>query len=246
MKAEIDNQRLQRNDASEETPADRPLEKSRVRLPGVLGAVQNAVDAIAPLVRVVDDDDDVRRSWAFVMEGEGWDVASYPNAAAFLAADDPFVPGCLILDVRMSGMTGIELQHEMKAAGNPLPIIFVSAHGDINMAVKTIKEGAADFLPKPVEIPVLVEAVRRAIDRDLAARREVAEINRAKAAYRLLSAREKEVARGVSEGLLNKQIAWNMHITEKTVIAHRSSLCRKLGIRTAADITRLLMTIGEV
>ena len=215
-------------------------------LPEVLAAAKDAVDAIPPLVRVVDDDDDVRRSWAFVMEGEGWNVASYPDAASFLASDDPFVPGCLILDVRMSGMTGIELQHEMKEAGNPLPIIFVSAHGDINMAVKVIKDGATDFLPKPVAIPVLIEAVSRAIEADLAARRTAAELDRAKAAYRQLSAREREVARGVSEGLLNKQIAWNMHITEKTVIAHRSSLCRKLGIRTAADITRLLMTIGEI
>lgn len=128
------------------------------------------------IVRVVDDDPDVRRSWQFVIEGEGWNVLTYASALEFLEKDSPFTPGCLVLDVRMPGMSGIELQHEMKLRGDTLPIIFISAHGDIDMAVKTMKDGADDFLSKPV-------------------------------------------------------------------IAHRSSLCKKLGARTAADITRMLMTI---
>ena len=109
------------------------------------------------LIRVCDDDEDVRRSWQFVLEGEGWNVRIYPDALTFLKEDDPLVPGCLILDVRMPGMTGIELQHEMALRSHVLPVIFVSGHGDINMAVKTIKDGAEDFLPKPVETLRLIE-----------------------------------------------------------------------------------------
>lgn len=144
------------------------------------------------IVRVVDDDPDVRRSWQFVIEGEGWNVLTYASALEFLEKDSPFTPGCLVLDVRMPGMSGIELQHEMKLRGDTLPIIFISAHGDIDMAVK----------------------------RDARIRTESA-----------------------ARGLLNKQIAYELNISEKTVIAHRSSLCKKLGARTAADITRMLMTI---
>ena len=178
------------------------------------------------IVRVVDDDPDVRRSWQFVIEGEGWNVLTYASALEFLEKDSPFTPGCLVLDVRMPGMSGIELQHEMKLRGDTLPIIFISAHGDIDMAVKTMKDGADDFLSKPVTPERLLDAIEQA-----------------RAAFRRLSAREQEVATGVARGLLNKQIAYELNISEKTVIAHRSSLCKKLGARTAADITRMLMTI---
>ena len=163
------------------------------------------------LIRVCDDDEDVRRSWQFVLEGEGWNVRIYPDALTFLKEDDPLVPGCLILDVRMPGMTGIELQHEMALRSHVLPVIFVSGHGDINMAVKTIKDGAEDFLPKPVETLRLIV------------------IQKAQSAWRQLSEREKEVARGVADGLLNKQIAFNLGITEKTVIAHRGSILALAG-----------------
>ena len=113
------------------------------------------------------------------------------------------------------------------------------------MAVKTIKDGAEDFLPKPVETLRLIETVRRAVERDRAQREAHDVIQKAQSAWRQLSEREKEVARGVADGLLNKQIAFNLGITEKTVIAHRGSLCKKLGLRTAADITKLLMRLGE-
>ena len=133
----------------------------------------------------------------------------------------------------------------MALRSHVLPVIFVSGHGDINMAVKTIKDGAEDFLPKPVETLRLIETVRRAVERDRAQREAHDVIQKAQSAWRQLSEREKEVARGVADGLLNKQIAFNLGITEKTVIAHRGSLCKKLGLRTAADITKLLMRLGE-
>ena len=197
------------------------------------------------LVRVVDDDADVRRSWQFVIEGEGWTVQSYASALDFLAKDSTYIPGCVVLDVRMPEMSGIALQHEMKLRGNQLPIIFISAHGDIDMAVKTVKDGADDFLSKPVSTERLLDAIEKAVERDLRTRSDNAELERARAAFRTLSAREQEVALGVARGQLNKQIAFDLNITEKTVIAHRGSLCRKLGVRTAADITRLMMLIDK-
>ena len=197
------------------------------------------------LVRVVDDDADVRRSWQFVIEGEGWTVQSYASALDFRAKDSPYIPGCVVLDVRMPEMSGIALQHEMKLRGNQLPIIFISAHGDIDMAVKTVKDGADDFLSKPVSTERLLDAIEKAVERDLRTRSDNAELERARAAFRTLSAREQEVALGVARGQLNKQIAFDLNITEKTVIAHRGSLCRKLGVRTAADITRLMMLIDK-
>lgn len=198
-----------------------------------------------PLVRVIDDDDKVRRSWQFVLEGEGWQVKAYESAVRFLAEDDPAVPGCIVGDVRMPEMSGIELQTELKRRGNPMPLVLISAHADLEMAVKAVRDGAYDFLLKPVETERLIQTVSDAIDLDAERRSERADIERVLESWNLLSAREKEVARGVAEGKLNKQIAYDMNISEKTVIAHRGTLCRKLGIRSAADITRMLLTVEK-
>lgn len=198
-----------------------------------------------PLVRVIDDDDKVRRSWQFVLEGEGWQVKAYESAVRFLAEDDPAVPGCIVSDVRMPEMSGIELQTELKRRGNPMPLVLISAHADLEMAVKAVRDSAYDFLLKPVETERLIQTVSDAIDLDAERRSERADIERVLESWNLLSAREKEVARGVAEGKLNKQIAYDMNISEKTVIAHRGTLCRKLGIRSAADITRMLLTVEK-
>lgn len=197
------------------------------------------------LIRVIDDDEDVRRSWQFVIEGEGWNVCTYASALEFLAQDANQIPGCLVLDVRMPEMSGLELQHEMKLRGIHLPIIFISAHGDIDMAVKSVKDGADDFLSKPVSTERLLDVIEKAVTRGLQVRSDLENVERAKALYRTLSAREQEVALGVARGQLNKQIAFDFNITEKTVIAHRGSLCRKLGLRTAADITRFMMLVNK-
>lgn len=205
----------------------------------------NAQLARTPIVRVIDDDDKVRRSWQFVLEGEGWQVQAYESAVRFLKEDDPQVPGCIVCDVRMPEMSGIELQTEMKRAGNRMPLVLFSAHADLVMAVKAVKDGAYDFLLKPVETEHLIQTVSEALELDQTRREENAEVDRVRRSWDLLSACEKEVARGVADGKLNKQIAYDLNISEKTVIAHRSSLCRKLGIRSAADITRLLLTIEK-
>ena len=193
-----------------------------------------------PLVRVIDDDDKVRHSWQFVLEGEGWQVKAYESAVRFLAEDDPAVPGCIVSDVPMPEMSGIELQTELKRRGNPMPLVLISAHADLEMAVKAVRDGAYDFLLKPVQTERLIQTVSDAIDLDAERRSE-----RVLESWNLLSAREKEVARGVAEGKLNKQIAYDMNISEKTVIAHRGTLCRKLCIRSAADITRMLLTVEK-
>lgn len=198
-----------------------------------------------PVVRVIDDDDKVRRSWQFVLEGEGWQVQAYESAVRFLEEDDPSVPGCIVSDVRMPEMSGIELQTEMKRIGNRMPLVLISAHADLVMAVKAVKDGAYDFLLKPVETERLIQTVLEAIELDQSRREEHAEVDKALRSWAMLSTREKEVARGVADGKLNKQIAYDLNISEKTVIAHRSSLCRKLGIRSAADITRLLLIVGH-
>ena len=221
----------------------------------------NAQLARTPIVRVIDDDDKVRRSWQFVLEGEGWQVQAYESAVRVLKEDDPQVPGCIVCDVRMPEMSGIELQTEMKRAGNRMPLVLISAHADLVMAVKAVKDGAYDFLFKPVETEHLIQTVSEqkkhkktkhkiqtvseALELDQTRREENAEVDRVRRSWDLLSAREKEVARGVADGKLNKQIAYDLNISEKTVIAHRSSLCCKLGIRSAADITRLLLTIEK-
>lgn len=196
-----------------------------------------------PVVRVIDDDDKVRRSWQFVLEGEGWQVQAYESAVRFLEEDDPSVPGCIVSDVRMPEMSGIELQTEMKRIGNRMPLVLISAHADLVMAVKAVKDGAYDFLLKPVETERLIQTVLEAIELDRSRREEHAEVDKALRSWAMLSTREKEVARGVADGKLNKQIAYDLNISEKTVIAHRSSLCRKLGIRSAADIPRLLLIV---
>lgn len=196
-----------------------------------------------PVVRVIDDDDKVRRSWQFVLEGEGWQVQAYESAVRFLEEDDPSVPGCIVSDVRMPEMSGIELQTEMKRIGNRMPLVLISAHADLVMAVKAVKDGAYDFLLKPVETERLIQTVLEAIELDQSRREEHAEVDKALRSWAMLSTREKEEARGVADGKLNKQIAYDLNISEKTVIAHRSSLCRKLGIRSAADITRLLLIV---
>ena len=193
------------------------------------------------IVRVVDDDPDVRRSWQFVIEGEGWNVLTFE----FLEKDSPFTPGCLVLDVRMPGMSGIELQHEMKLRGDTLPIIFISAHGDIDMAVNTLKAGAIDFLQKPVDDQRLLKTIENAVSHNLAQRRGKREVTDFRNRLESLTQREREVIRMVAQGYSNKEVAREYGISEKTVQVHRGSAYRKLDLHNAAEIARLLMLTGD-
>lgn len=198
------------------------------------------------IVRVVDDDPDVRRSWQFVIEGEGWNVLTYASALEFLEKDSPFTPGCLVLDVRMPGMSGLELQEEMTRRGIDLPILFLSGHGDISMAVSTLKRGAEDFCEKPVEPAKLRESVRRMISKNIAHRREAIDVERKRERFAMLTEREQLVVRLVARDMLNKQIAAELDIQEHTVKIHRSNACRKLEVRSALELHHYLSAIGEL
>ena len=195
------------------------------------------------LIRVVDDDPAMLRSWRFLLESEGWNVSCYSSATEFLGKDNNRVPGCIVLDVRMPQMSGIELQRELTLRGDLLPIVFVSAHGDIDMAVQALKDGAVDFLPKPVRAERLLGAIERAVTQDLTRREEQSANSSMQRAFDSLTRREKMIAQKVSEGYTNKRIARELDISEKTVQAHRTSVSRKLGVKGAAEITRILMSV---
>ena len=206
---------------------------------------ETKLDNLKPLIRVIDDDYAMRRSWAFLIEGEGWEVVTYSNALAFLAANDFSRPGCLLLDVRMPRMSGLELQNALKDKGVDLPIIFISGPGDIDMAVRGLKSGAVDFLQKPVDDRKLLDAISNAVLKNLNARRADAEISSFKTKLESLTQREREVIRMVAQGASNKAVAEGLGISEKTVQVHRGSAYRKLEIHNAAEIARLLMRCGD-
>ena len=154
----------------------------------------------SPLVRIVDDDEGVRQSSAFLLGAAGYETACYESADDFLKHDDPARPGCLLLDARMPGMTGLELQDLLDSRGFRIPVIFVTGHGDVDMAVHVLKQGAADFLQKPVDGDRLIAVVEAAVKRDLERVEADERDNADRAAFETLTAREKEVVKLVAEG----------------------------------------------
>lgn len=197
-----------------------------------------------PLVRIVDDEVSVRESLAFMIRQEGLATVTYPGAREFLTGDSPSVPGCLLLDVRMDGMTGLELQEAMIRRGITLPIVFLSAHGDIDMAVDTMQKGAVAFIQKTADRARLMDAVYRAIERSSG---PVANPTEDMARWGTLTAREREVAELIAEGLLNREVGERLGgISVKTVQVHRGEVCRKLGVRGAAGITQAVRRIRRL
>lgn len=170
----------------------------------------------AALVRICDDDTDLAAALELYLTLEGWKTAVYHDAKSFLTGDRPSVPGCLILDVRMPGLTGIECQRVMKEHGVDLPVIFITGHGDIDMAVQAVLEGAVDFIQKPVD------------EERLAA----------------LTARETEIVRLIAQGLVSREIAERLGIALRTVEVHRASALKKIGTHDPAVIRRILVAAG--
>ena len=197
------------------------------------------------VVRIIDDDDSMRKSWRFLIEGEGWTTKFYSSALRFLEEDDRNELGCVVLDVRMPDKSGIELQRVMMLQKNGLPIIFVSDHGDIDMAVQALKDGVTDFLPKPVSADRLLTAIERAVSKDVERRQQNQLTDEYRHGFDTLTAREKMVAKKVARGLLNKQIADELQISEKTVQVHRGSVCRKLGVKSAVGVASILSILYE-
>ena len=196
------------------------------------------------LIRIVDDDEGLRVSYRFLLEGDGWLVRCYESAEDFLEHDCPFLPGCIILDVRMPGMSGLELQNVLAGKGIEPRIVFVSAHGTIPMAVKAVKDGAVDFLTKPVDENVLIRTIEEAVRKDLAHRSLCERREEDLRAWRRLTVREAQIASEIVQGRPNKVIADRLGISERTVQQHRGNIFHKLEVGSAAELATLASRIG--
>lgn len=190
-------------------------------------------------VYVVDDDASVRKSFGRLLRLAGYQVEAFASADEFLAHPLSIEPGCLLLDLKMPGRNGLELQEALVAARKSIPIIFVTGHGDIAASVRAMKGGAVDFLTKPYSAEDLLEAVARAMTKDKRDRRERAELTDLESRARALSPREAQVLRLVVRGLLNKQVAAELGITEKTVKVHRARVMHKMRADSMADLVRM-------
>ena len=197
-----------------------------------------------PTVYLVDDDPDVLTAIGRLIESEGLQVAAFASAQRFLDSFDRRAPGCLVLDLAMPGINGLELQRSLEQEGCLLPIIFLTGRGDIATSVQAMKHGAVDFLTKPVDDTALLAAVHDALAANRAHHR--ADSERADLAHRLatLTARERQVLEGIAAGMLNKQIAAALGTSEKTVKFHRGNLMRQMGARVAADLVKLAERAG--
>jgi RNA polymerase sigma factor (sigma-70 family) len=198
----------------------------------------------SPTVFVVDDYAPVRSAVSRLLRAAGFAVAAFASPEKFLAQYDPHTPGCLVLDLDMPAVHGLELQRILATKGSVLPIIFLTGHGDIPKSVQAMKRGASDFLTKPVNDKDLLAAVRVAIERDALARREQAKLSEICARLDTLTPREREVLEHVVAGKLNKQIAHDLGVTEGTIKMHRARVMAKMKVQAVADLVRLAERCG--
>ncbi|KRE14602.1 two-component system response regulator [Bosea sp. Root483D1] len=197
------------------------------------------MDRLQATVFVVDDDVSVREGLDSLFRSVGYAVSAFASVREFALLRRPDMPSCLVLDVRMPGPSGIDFQAELAGLNDPIPIIFLTGHGDVPMAVRAIKAGAVEFLLKPFREQDLLDAVRVAIEKDEVRRRDEAALAELKARFVTLTAREKEVLAFVAQGRLNKQIAADLGLSEVTVKVHRGQVMRKMGAATLAELIRL-------
>ncbi|KTS04488.1 Nodulation protein W [Methylobacterium radiotolerans] len=202
------------------------------------GAAKAGADTASPLVVIVEDDEGVREGLQDLLRSVGLDTLAYGATSELLAATLPDRPGCLILDVRLPGSSGLDLQAKLAALGNRMPIIFMTGHGDIPMTVQAMKAGALDFLTKPFRDQDMLDAIAVAIERDRTRRASSAGVAELEALAATLTAREAEVMAHVVKGLLNKQIAYALGISEITVKIHRGNVMRKMEAGSVADLVR--------
>lgn len=214
-------------------------------------AASDAVDAesaagtsVPACVHVVDDDQSIRESLGNLVRSVGYEVTLYPSATAFLDAELADLPSCLVLDVRLPGMSGLGLQAYLSEIDIRLPVILISGFADISMSVKGMKAGAIDFLTKPVCEQDLLDAIGAAIRFDSTRRWDVAQTVQYERRYGLLTPREREVAIRVASGLMNKQVAAELSIAEPTVKMHRGSAMRKLGVKSVASLAWMMEILG--
>src|SRR5438309_3320220 len=191
-----------------------------------------------PLVSVVDDEPAVRESISKLLRSAGLDVETFHSAEDFLRSQRPDAPGCIVLDVRLPDLSGLDLQQELAKANVDLPVIFVTGHADVPMTVRAMKAGAVEFLTKPFREQDLLEAVQRAISRHRQTREQHASMRVLQSRYDLLTPREREVYPLVASGLLNKQVAAELNASEKTIKVHRGQLMQKMEAHSLSDLIR--------
>jgi FixJ family two-component response regulator len=196
------------------------------------------------VVFVVDDDPSMRRSLEALLRSVGLDVTLFSSAQEFMQAKRADAPGCLVLDVRLPGMSGLAFQEELAKTGVAIPVIFISGHGDVPMTVRAMKAGAAEFLTKPFDDQVLLDAIHAAIERDRARRRDAASRAALMARYRQLTERERQVMKLVVAGRVNKQIAAELVLSLVTVKVHRGQVMRKMLAKSVAELVRMADRLG--
>lgn len=202
--------------------------------------------AVVPVVFLVDDDASVRKGVTRLLESAGYAVEAFASAREFLAREPYSGPCCLVLDVRMPGLTGLDLQETLAAAGRRIAIVFVTGHVDVPMSVRAMKGGAVDLLTKPVDSKDLMEAIQRAVTKDVRDRGEEDRTAEIQERVKLLTPREIEVFALVVTGMLNKQIAFKLGIAEKTVKVHRARVMEKMRARSVAELVRLADRVGVI
>jgi two-component system response regulator FixJ len=197
-----------------------------------------------PVVYVVDDDQAMVESLTWIIESVGLKAKAYTRAQEFLDAYDPSQHGCILLDVRMPGMSGPELQARLNNLGATIPIIFISGHGDVPLAVRVMKAGAVDFLTKPFNDQILLESINKALRTDKLNHEKLQESAQAEAKFALLSPREVQVLQGIVAGKQNKVISAELNISLKTVEAHRASVMKKMSVKSVPELVKLVLTNG--
>lgn len=198
-----------------------------------------------PIVFVVDDDEAVRESLQWLINSVDVEVRTFASANEFLDIDLPARPGCLIVDVRMPGMSGLELQRQLADRAINLPVIVITGHGDVEMAVRAMKAGAYDFIQKPFNDQVLLDRIQAALDQHVQQSEEIAERHGIMAQLAQLTGRERQVLDGIVDGESNRHIASRLSLSEKTIEFHRSKVMRKMEASSLADLTRKVVIAGR-
>ena len=199
----------------------------------------------SPIVVVVDDDPALRNAVCILLRTVGMECLQFASAKDFLADYQPSQPGCLVLDVRMPAMSGLELQQQLNLRGAVIPVIFLTAHGDIPMAVEAMQQGAFDFLQKPFKDDDLIDRIKRAIDKDRLLRQSLCEYARIKTQLELLTPREREVLERITQGKQNKIIGQELGVSPRTVEIHRSRIMKKMNAQSVAELVRMMLDLGQ-
>jgi len=206
---------------------------------------QSASANLPPVVFIIDDDPSMREALVDLFRSVRFDAEAFESSSAFLEGADLNRPGCIVLDVRLPGLSGLDFQAELERTGSHMPIVFMTGFGDIPMSVRAMKAGAVDFLTKPFKDQDILDAVANAMERDSARRQKDGASDAASALAATLTPREHEVMLSVVKGLMNKQIAYQLGISEVTVKLHRGNVMRKMDVRSVADLVRKVEIITE-